>query len=63
VNDPLALVAKAEICDAKVLDIILEGRTLEPRVFLLDEGFNVLQVFPGGGGNILLPWLALASVV
>jgi hypothetical protein len=56
-DNSLALVSKAEICDAKVLDIVLEGHALESRVLFLDEGFDVLEVFPRGGGNVL--WILL----
>jgi hypothetical protein len=41
VDDALALVAEAEVGDAKVLDVLLEGDALRARVILLDEGGNV----------------------
>jgi hypothetical protein len=43
-DNPLTLVAKTEIRNAEVLDIVLEGNTLESGIFLLDESFDVLEV-------------------
>lgn len=53
VDNALSLVAEAEICEAKGLDVLLESNTLCPRVILLDKARNVLQCFPGGGGDVL----------
>jgi hypothetical protein len=53
VDDALTLIAQAEICDSEVLNITLESKALEPGVFLLDEGLDVLEVFPRGGGDVL----------
>jgi hypothetical protein len=53
VDDTLALVAHAEISEAEVLHILLEGGTLKTRVVLLDEIRGVLEAFAGGGGDVL----------
>ena len=52
-DNALSLVAQAKVCDAKVLDVLLEGDALRPRIILLDEARNVLEGFPGGGGDVL----------
>ena len=44
VNNSLTLVTKAKVCDAEVLDIVLEGHALESGIFLFDEGLDVLEV-------------------
>lgn len=56
VDNSLPLVAQAEICDAKVFDVLLEGDALRPRIILLDEARNVLEGFPRGGGDVLEGW-------
>lgn len=56
VDNSLPLVAQAEICDAKVLDVLLERDALRPRIILLDEARNVLEGFPGGGRDVLEGW-------
>jgi hypothetical protein len=53
VHDALAFVAQAEIRNAEVLDIVLEGDALDSGVLLFDEGLDVLEVFPRGGGDVL----------
>jgi hypothetical protein len=53
VDDALALVAEAKVCDAKVLDILLEGDALGARVVLLDEASDVLQRFPRRRWDVL----------
>ena len=53
VYNSLTLVSKTKVCDAEVLDIVLEGHALESRIFLLDESLDVLHVFPRCGGDIL----------
>lgn len=53
VHDTLPLVAEAKVCDAELLDVLLEGDALRPRIILLDEAGDILQRFPGGGGDIL----------
>jgi hypothetical protein len=62
VYDALALVAETEISDAEILDIVFEGHALEAGVFFLDEGFDVLERLSGGGGDVLLPLLAVVMV-
>ena len=52
-DNALSLVAQAKVCDAKVLDVLLEGDALRPRIILLDEARNVLEGFSGGGGDVL----------
>jgi hypothetical protein len=53
VDNSLSLVAEAKVCEAKILDVLLESDALYPRVILLNEARNVLQRFPGGGGDVL----------
>ena len=53
VDDALALVGEAKVCDAELLDVLLERHALESRVLLLDEGLDILEVFAGGGWDIL----------
>ena len=53
VNNSLALVTKAKVCDAKVLDIFLECHALESGVLHVDKLLDVLEGFSGGGRNIL----------
>jgi hypothetical protein len=43
-DNSLTFIAKTEIRNAEVLDIVLEGNTLESGIFLLDEGLDVLEV-------------------
>jgi hypothetical protein len=52
-HNTLTLVTKAEVCDAKVLDIILERHALESGIFLFNKGFDVFKVFAGRGGDVL----------
>jgi hypothetical protein len=52
-DNSLALVAQAEICQTEVLDVFLEGNALYTRVIFFDEGGDVLDAFSGCGGNIL----------
>ncbi|KAJ6444371.1 3-isopropylmalate dehydratase [Purpureocillium lavendulum] len=53
VDNALALVAEAEVGEAKVLDVLLEGDALGARVVFIDERGNVLQSFAGRGRHIL----------
>lgn len=53
VDNTLALVAQAKICDAKVLYIFLEGNALCARVVFLDESSNILESFSGRSWNVL----------
>jgi hypothetical protein len=53
VDDALPLVTEAKVCDTELLDVLLERYALCPGVVLLDEARDVLEGFPGGGGNIL----------
>ena len=53
VNNTLALVAEAKVCDAKFLDVLLERYALCPGVIFLDEARNVFEGFPGGCRNVL----------
>jgi hypothetical protein len=59
----LASVIEAKIGNAKFLDIILKGHALKSRVFLLNEGFDVLESFARGGGYILQRKLARSEQV
>jgi hypothetical protein len=52
-DNALSLVAQAKVCDAKVLDILLQGDTLGSRVVLLDKRGDVLEGLAGGGGDVL----------
>lgn len=52
-DNSLALVAQAEICQTKLLDVVLESNALCAGVIFLDEGRDVLDAFSGGGGDIL----------
>jgi hypothetical protein len=52
-DNALASIAKAEICDAKFLDIFFEGEALQARVLLLDKCGDVLDALSGFGGDIL----------
>lgn len=52
-DNALTLVAQAEICQTKVLDVLLESDALCTRVILLDEGGNVLDAFSRCSGDIL----------
>jgi hypothetical protein len=62
VDDPLALVTKTKVCDAEVLDIVLEGHALESGVLDVDELLDVFERFSGGGRNILDVVLAFVDV-
>ena len=42
VHDTLPLVAEAKVCDAELLDVLLEGDALRPRIILLDEAADIL---------------------
>lgn len=53
VNDTLALVTQAEICDTEVLDVLLESYTLYTGIVLFDESRNVLDTLSGFGRDIL----------
>ncbi|GJC96846.1 flp pilus assembly protein TadG [Colletotrichum higginsianum] len=53
VDDTLSLVAKAEVGEAKVLDVLLKGHALDSGVVLGDEGADVLHAFPRRCGDIL----------
>ena len=44
VDDSLTLITKTEVSNAKVLDIVLEGHTLESGIFLFDKGLNIFKV-------------------
>lgn len=54
VNDTLALISHAEVCETKVLDVLFEGGALQTRVGLFNELFDILEVFPRGGRDVLL---------
>ena len=54
VDDALSLVPKAEVGQTEVLHVLFEGNTLSSRVVLFDEVGHVLEILPGGGGDILL---------
>jgi hypothetical protein len=54
VNDTLAPVSHAEICESEVLDVLFEGAALQTRVGLFDELFDILEVFPRRGRDVLL---------
>ena len=56
VNNTLALVAHAEVGEAEILDILLEGGALKTGVVLLDEVLGILEVFAGRSGNVLYSW-------
>ena len=53
-NNPLPLVPEAKIRQTKLLDIILERGALQPRVVLLDELRDRLEVLPGRGRDIMI---------
>jgi hypothetical protein len=53
VDDALALVTQAKVCDAELLDVLLEGYALCAGVVFLYEARNVLEGFPGGCGDVL----------
>lgn len=61
-NNSLALVAQAEICQTKVLDVLLESNALCAGIVFLDEGRDVLDAFSGGSGDILEEAQALVSI-
>lgn len=52
-DNSLALVAQAEICQTELLDVLFEGNALCAGIVLLDEGRDVLDAFSGCGGDIL----------
>ncbi len=53
VDNALPLIGQPEICDAKVLDVVLQGDALRSGVILFYEGRSALQRLAGGGGHIL----------
>jgi hypothetical protein len=53
VDNSLPLITEAKVCDAELLDVLLQGYALCPGVVFLDEARNVFECFPGGCGNIL----------
>jgi hypothetical protein len=59
VDDALPLVAQAKVCDAELLNVLLERYALCPRVVFLDEACNILERFPRGCGDILSGALAV----
>lgn len=52
-DNSLALIAQAEICQTKLLDVLLESNALCAGIVFLDEGRDVLDAFSGCGGDIL----------
>lgn len=61
-DNALALVAQAEICQTKLLDVLLESNALCAGIVFLDEGRDVLDAFSRGGGDILEEAQALVSI-
>jgi hypothetical protein len=61
-DNSLALVAQAEIRQAKLLDVLLESNALCTGIVFLDEGRDVLDAFSGGGGDILEEAQAIVSI-
>lgn len=53
VDNTLTLIAHAKVCETEVLDVLFEGAALQTGVVLFDELINVLEVFAGGGGDVL----------
>ena len=49
----LSFVPKAEICQAKSLDILFQGKALCARIGLLHKLCDVLEVFARGGRYVL----------
>jgi hypothetical protein len=54
VNNTLTPITHAEICETEVLDILFEGGALQTRVGFFDELFDILEVFPRRGRDVLL---------
>jgi hypothetical protein len=53
VDDTLTPIFHAEICETEVLDILFEGGALQTGVGLFNELFDILEVFPRRGGDVL----------
>ena len=57
VDNTLTLVAHTEIGEAEILHVFLEGGALQTRVVFFDEFVDILEVFAGGGGDVLEIWV------
>jgi hypothetical protein len=53
VDDTLPVVAETKVCEAKCLDIVLESGALCSAIGFFNKCVYALEVFTGGGGNIL----------
>lgn len=53
VNNTLTLIPHAKVCEIKGLHVLLQGRALQTRVAFLDEFVDILEVFAGGGRDVL----------
>lgn len=55
-DNSLSLVSEPEICQVEGLDIVLQGRTLQSAVFLIDKRFDSFVILPGGCRHVLRRW-------
>ena len=53
-NNPLSLVSEPEIRESEFLDVVFEGGALEAGVVFFDEVGDVLEVFSGRGGHVVV---------
>ena len=53
VYDALPLVTEAEVCKAKIFDVLLERSALCSGISFLNKSFDVLEVFTCCGGDVL----------
>ena len=53
VDNTLTLVTHTEIGEAEILHIFLQGGALQTGVVLFDEFVDILEVFAGGGRDVL----------
>ena len=52
-DNALSLVIESEVCEAKVFDVLLEGKALNSGISFIDKCFDILEVFPGCGWDVL----------
>ena len=52
-DNALTLITKSEIGKSKGLDIVFKSQALSTGIGFLDELFDILELLPSGGGNVL----------
>jgi hypothetical protein len=63
VHNTLSLIIKSEVCEAKVFDVLLEGKALGSGIGFVDKCFDILKVFSGRGWDVLqniLVWVPVS---